>query len=99
MKKSLVLLISIGLLSLSNQASAERSGEQVYKSICMSCHMPGVAGAPKPGDATAWNARYDGDLEQLLAGAKRGKNVMPPKGSCGNCTDDELRAAINFMRK
>lgn len=97
MKKVHTLLLTAGLLVISSLAHAERTGEQVYKSICIGCHMPGVAGAPKPGDKAAWGARYGGDIEQLLAGAKKGKNVMPPKGSCGNCTDGELRAAIQFM--
>ena len=78
---------------------AERSGAQVYQSLCAACHLPGVAGAPKTGDRKAWLDRHGGDIEALLQGAKKGLNVMPPNGSCSNCSDAELRAAIEHMMK
>ncbi len=93
------LLLAMGFLLACTNTFAERSGEQVYQSVCVGCHMPGVAGAPKPGDSKAWNARYGGDIEKLLVGAKKGINVMPPKGSCSNCSDEELKAAIIHMLK
>lgn len=30
--------------------AALKSGEQVYKSVCLACHASGVAGAPKAGE-------------------------------------------------
>ena len=29
-------------------------GEQVFQSLCKTCHEPGIAGAPKVGDKAAW---------------------------------------------
>ncbi|HUH58299.1 MAG TPA: cytochrome c5 family protein, partial [Pseudomonadales bacterium] len=26
-----------------------------------------------------------------------GLNAMPPKGTCGDCSDDDLMSAINYM--
>lgn len=80
-------------------ASAARSGEQVYQAACIACHASGVAGAPLTGDKAAWQARYDaeGGLAGLLAISKAGKGAMPPMGTCANCSDDELNAAIEFM--
>nr|MCS5577811.1 c-type cytochrome [Alteromonas macleodii] len=26
-----------------------------------------------------------------------GINAMPPRGTCGNCSDDEIKAAIEYM--
>ena len=80
-------------------ASAARSGEDVYKTACVACHASGVAGAPLTGDTAAWQARYDaeGGLAGLLAISKAGKGAMPPMGTCANCSDEELNAAIEFM--
>src|ERR1700686_180497 len=30
------------------------TGEQVFQSLCKTCHEAGIAGAPKMGDKTAW---------------------------------------------
>lgn len=97
MKNTLLLLLTVGLLGTTTLTYAERSGKQVFNSACIGCHLSGVAGAPKKGDTATWQARYGGDLTQLLAGAKRGKGAMPPKGACGTCSDAELQSAIEFM--
>ncbi len=74
-----------------------RSGETVYKSACFACHDSGAAGAPKLGDAAAWGPRAATGIDALLNSAINGKNAMPPRGTCGNCTDDELKATIEYM--
>jgi cytochrome c5 len=33
----------------------------------------------------------------LLHSAINGKNAMPPRGTCATCSDDELKAAIEYM--
>lgn len=99
MKQLIPALIAAILLGVSTLAQADRDGEQVFKTSCIGCHLAGVAGAPKKGDAPAWQGRYGGDLDQLLASAIKGKGAMPPKGTCVRCTDTELRAAIEFMTR
>lgn len=78
-------------------AAAARTGEQVYNAACTACHSIGVAGAPKKGDAAAWKARMAQGESTVLNHAIHGLNAMPPKGTCGDCSDDELLAAIHFM--
>ena len=78
-------------------AAAARSGEQVYNSACMACHSTGVAGAPKVGDKAAWETRAQKGIDGLLTTAISGINAMPPKGTCADCSDDELKAAIQHM--
>jgi cytochrome c5 len=78
-------------------AAAARSGEQVYNSACMACHSSGVAGAPKLGDQAGWSARAGKGIDGLLSTAISGLNAMPPKGTCADCSDDELRAAIEYI--
>lgn len=74
-----------------------RSGETVYNSYCFACHMAGVAGAPKLGDAEAWAPRIDKGKEALYQSTYNGLNAMPPRGTCMNCSDQELQNAVDWM--
>jgi cytochrome c5 len=76
-----------------------RTADDIITKHCGACHTPGILGAPKIGDAAAWKARADaeGGLDGILAKAISGINAMPPKGTCADCSDDELREAIQKM--
>ncbi len=76
-----------------------RSADDVVGKHCAACHNAGVLGAPKTGDSGAWQARVDarGGLDAVLKSAIAGIGAMPPKGTCGDCSDDELMAAIKKM--
>jgi cytochrome c5 len=76
---------------------AARTADDVVAKHCGACHTAGVLGAPKDGDTAAWKARATNGVDGLLANAISGLNSMPPKGTCGDCSDDELRAAIEKM--
>ena len=78
-------------------AAAGRSGEAVYAAHCHVCHATGLNDAPKLADAAAWATRLEKGAEALLQVTKEGLNTMPPMGTCMNCTDAELRAAIDYM--
>lgn len=77
-------------------APAARSGQQVVQTACFGCHGTGAGGAPKMGDGS-WKALADKGVDVLLANAIKGLNAMPPKGLCMDCSDDELKAAIEYM--
>lgn len=72
-----------------------RSGEEVVEEYCGGCHKVGAMGAPKIGD-TFRDLKAKG-VDALLSVAKTGKNSMPKKGNCGDCSDKELRNAIEYM--
>ncbi len=77
-------------------------GEDVFNKACVTCHSPAVApamGAPAAHDADAWAPRIADGLDAAVASAKAGKGGMPPMGLCMDCTDDQLKAAIEFMSK
>lgn len=74
-----------------------RDGATVYNTICMACHATGLAGAPKTGDKAAWAPRITTGLEALLKSATNGKNAMPARGGAANLTDDELKAAVEYL--
>ncbi|KGJ97890.1 MULTISPECIES: cytochrome c5 family protein [Pseudoalteromonas] len=72
-----------------------RSGEQVYQAACFACHGTGALGAPKSADD--WAPRIAKGKDTLLDHAINGFNAMPPRGTCMDCSDDEISAAIDFM--
>ena len=74
-----------------------KSGDQVYNTSCSACHGSGVMGAPKVGDAAAQESRVAQGFDTLLDHAINGFNAMPPKGGCMACSDDEIKAAIEYM--
>ena len=78
-------------------AAASRDGQTVYKTACFACHDVGVAGAPKLGDAAAWAPRIAKGNDALYSSLQNGLNAMPPKGTCMNCSNDELRAVLDYM--
>lgn len=77
--------------------TAAGGGEATYNKVCLVCHGAGVAGAPKLGDKEAWAPRIAQGNEAMLKTAIAGKGAMPPRGTCATCSDDELKAAIEFM--
>lgn len=74
-----------------------RTADDIIAKHCGACHTPGILGAPKIGDTAAWTARASNGVDGLLANAISGINAMPPKGTCADCSDDELRGAIQKM--
>jgi cytochrome c5 len=72
-------------------------GEAVYAKSCIACHDTGAAGAPKLGNQAAWEARAAQGIDQLLNTVITGKGAMPPRGTCADCSDDDLKGAIEFM--
>ena len=73
--------------------------EQKYMASCFACHSTGAAGAPKVGDGMAveWEPRLEKGLEAVVANTVNGLNTMPAKGLCFDCTDDDLRAIVQYM--
>lgn len=78
-------------------ATAARSGEEIYKSTCFACHAAGVAGAPKLGDKALWAPRIATGMDAMMNTVLNGKNAMPPRGTCANCSDDDLKSAVEYM--
>lgn len=76
--------------------AGNRSGEELYKSVCSACHDTGVAGAPKIGDNAAWAQHIAEGLDGMLQTATTGIRAMPPKGG-SDATQEELKRAIVYM--
>jgi len=95
MKTTASLVIATALFTAAGIASAD--GKTTYDTKCAVCHAAGVAGAPKFGDKAAWEPRIATGMDAMLAIAISGKGAMPPKGTCMDCSDDDLKASIQYM--
>ena len=77
------------------------SGEQVYQSVCKTCHEPGIAGAPKVGDKAAWavpiKRGYETLVQHAITGFQEAGKVMPPKGGNPDLADIEVQRAVVYM--
>ncbi|VVD61594.1 cytochrome C [Pandoraea iniqua] len=73
------------------------AGKKLYDTVCMACHAAGVMNAPKFGDKAAWAPRIATGIDTLHNAALKGLNAMPPKGGAANASDDDVKAAVDYM--
>ena len=83
--------------SAESTETAERSGEEIYNSKCAGCHNSGVMGAPKYAALADWSSRIDLGLDKLTASAIAGKGGMPARGTCMDCSDNEIKVTVKYM--
>ena len=83
------------------EATASIDGKSVYNKTCSMCHAAGVAGAPKPGDKENWAPRIAQGTETMykhsIEGYTGNSGMMPARGGNPKLTDDEMKAAVDFM--
>ncbi len=95
MKLTTSLVIAASLFAIAGNASAD--GKKIYDTKCFTCHATGVAGAPKLGDKAAWAPRIAAGDAAMMEIVMKGKGAMPPKGTCMDCSDDDLKGAVKYM--
>lgn len=78
-------------------AAVNPAGEKLYKSVCFACHATGVANAPKFGDKAAWAPYIKTGMDAMVKVAMQGKPPMPPKGGAANASEEDIRAAVQYM--
>ena len=79
-------------------AAGGASVESNFNKSCATCHNAGIAGAPNFADAAAWAPRVEKGMDVLYASTINGlPPAMPQKGMCFSCSDDELRALVDYM--
>jgi cytochrome c5 len=78
-------------------------GETIYSGLCVNCHGISALAAmiPQAGDAAAWEARIAKGIDALYESAINGftgdMGMMPARGSNPKLTDDEVKAAVDYM--
>jgi len=69
----------------------------VYQMNCFACHGSDALGAPQPGDAAAWEERMAKGMDAVMQNVINGFNAMPARGICMTCSDEDLRAVVDYM--
>lgn len=92
----------IGKVKVAGAAEAPtagpRTGAEIYAAACTACHAAGVLGAPKTKDAADWQPRLDEKgYDQVWKNAIDGIGAMPAMGACSDCTDEDIKSAIDYM--
>ncbi len=102
--KKIVVVAAAMLMAAPVSSVFARDGKQVFDTFCHVCHgTPGIPQSPHLGDKAAWAPRIAQGMDTLFQHVKDGYKSptgiipMPPKGTCADCTDDELKAAIQYM--
>ncbi|HTP83751.1 MAG TPA: c-type cytochrome [Alphaproteobacteria bacterium] len=69
-------------------------GQAVYTQSCAACHNNIK---PKIGDKAAWAPLIAQGTDTLVAAVIKGKGAMPPKGGKPNLSDDDIKAAVEYL--
>ncbi|HKJ05238.1 MAG TPA: c-type cytochrome [Geopsychrobacteraceae bacterium] len=77
--------------------SSGSQGEKVYLSTCSGCHKTGLSDAPKLGDKNDWSSLVVKDRDILVQNTLNGIGAMPPKGGNPSLSEDDIRAAVDYM--
>jgi len=75
-------------------------GKIIYNRYCKQCHEEGkgpIEGAPRRGDQWAWAALKKSGMDSLIYYTMNGVDGMPIKGTCTDCTQEELEDAIIYL--
>src|SRR5262249_41824387 len=95
MKRSIIVLTVIALLSMSFVACAAEDGAAIYKSKCAACHGPDGAG--KVGPAVKGISLTDAQMDELLTKGAAGKKAPHSKAITG-LTDDQAKAVAAYVK-
>ncbi|NKB34803.1 MAG: cytochrome c5 family protein [Pseudomonadales bacterium] len=91
----LTLLLSSTVFAAESENYDAAAG---YQATCFACHGTGQAHAPEIGDVIEWEIRSEKGFDTLVQNTINGLNgIMPPRGLCADCTDNQLRAIVEYM--
>jgi len=80
------------LLNIGHAAAAD--GKAVYDKGCAGCHNNMD---PKLGDKAKWGPIAKQSTDTLVAAVVKGKGAMPPKGGMAAASNDDIKAAVEYM--
>jgi cytochrome c5 len=78
-------------------ASPPVDGGMVYNQVCAVCHRTGLNAAPKYGDKLKWKKVVEKGRDAVYQNALNGIRGMPPRGGVATLTDEEIKAATDYM--
>lgn len=96
-----ICAVTTAIATTTVKGAPERSGEAVYEAHCANCHSGGFGGfftgAPKVGKKKDWKSLMPKGVDTLTANTLSGIGEMAPRAECAACTDEEIRAAVEYM--
>ena len=76
-------------------------GESIWATTCFRCHRYGTNGAAVLENKAYWDQTATKGLDELYKSVwegKKGENgVMPPKGFCNLCSEDEIKKSVLYI--
>lgn len=76
------------------------AGKKIFKEYCALCHAenPQIAlGAPRIGNKKEWARYHRMEWKNLFDLATQGVGAMPARGGCFECSDAQLKKAIQYL--
>jgi cytochrome c5 len=85
-----------------SEGGGDDVGKKTYSSICVACHGSGIPNIPQLGDAATWAPRIEQGKDTLYAHAIDGYTgksgmPMPAKGGNPSLSDDDVKAAVDYI--
>ena len=78
-------------------SSAKVDGKAVFEANCKACHGGTIPGAPVVGKNDDWAPRIKQGKDTVYKHALEGFNTMPAKGGNTSLSDDDVKAAVDYM--
>jgi cytochrome c5 len=98
-----LLVLALGIVQAAHSQPAvlqgSKSGEKVYREVCIACHEAGVAHAPKLGDKTAWAPLIAEGQHVLTGHAWVGVRAMPARGGSTELNLADFARAVAYMAR
>jgi cytochrome c5 len=78
------------------------TGRRIFAQVCSACHVNDLSEAPQVKQPEMWAPRIAKGRETLYRSALEGfvgptGEEMPPRGAQPDLTDDEVRAAVDYI--
>ena len=77
------------------------SGEAIWAVACFRCHMYGTNGAVLLQEKEYWDAAASKGIDKLLESVWEGKEgeygIMPAKGFCNLCSEEEIKNSVFYI--
>jgi cytochrome c5 len=99
-----MMLICLTLASVAvagGHSSTAASGQTVFETNCAKCHDSFIggftSGAPALGDQADWAVSVPKGVDGLTETTIAGIGEMKARGGCAACSDEEIRAAVEYI--
>jgi cytochrome c5 len=97
----LIWLIIAPAAIAGGHSEIEASGKTVFEASCANCHDSLIggffSGAPKIGKQADWAPLMPKGIEGLTQATISGIGKMKPRGDCTECSDAEIRSAVEYI--